>query len=903
MKHFSPGWMPSPKMPLSLSSLPVEMPVPCVCITNGLSRSDRVCDDVPISKVKEYLASRKECYERTQPTEREPKRLLNRVYIDLDGELDVEMPEMAFNEEVKSITEALVSAYDGCAYALKESCKWKCADDKGKVSNKLSFTLHFTNKAGSKKAITHFVKSSVFPELQAILKGIIDLSTVVKKVSNKDYTGCMILDLSVYNEGNRKMRMLGQSKPCQDRPYKIVMGSLEDTLITYIPKDCKILPEPQSILKLAEVLEEKEKEDTTDPKDESIAYTEYADPTEDDLKTKDLIGDVLDAIGKHRWDYYPDWLRIGFVMLNEGFSVEDFTELSSKSKHFVKETSPAWIKTKWKMFRKSNMTQSLLWKWLSEDNMTAYLDLSKRRMDFWNLIRNASHAETARFFYNLRADAYLYNQSLGWFQLQGNNIWRLYEKHPSSMIADIHQTFQRIGKEHQSQIDMTEVNEDKIKLSRTKLKGIGGFFAKVGNKSFCDGVIAFVQNYYTEDDLHKKMDEQRHLFAFNDAVYDLDKHEARPVAPDDYVCLNTGYAYPRKRFPVARKELIDTLRSVFERDGETAPDELGALTSYVLKTLALCLHGRKKYEKFFVWTGSGGNGKGMIAEIVKRVLGDYFHTIPHQVLTKSQDKKDATCPPLAKAKGKRCVMASEPEANDRLQVGVIKEWTGGDEVSARDLYRSTVTFVPQSVLYLQTNVIPRLNRPDGGIERRMEIVEFPNKFVETPTEPNHKKINIDLKDKIIKSPEWRDEMWWLLIEAYRLLETDGLKIPDCVLEKSKDYMSSQNPIKEWLEANYTLGLPRDDRRFFIETSHLREHFVNTTRNEISTELFKASMEALGQVQRIEKHNFQAMRYVSEKSGDEWIGGWRDAEGRAGRYWMGIKKLKAPMPPETEWAGK
>jgi len=881
------------------------MPSPSVCITTGLSRSDKVCDDVPISKVKEYLESHRECYERTCPTERDMKRTLNRVYIDLDGELAKDITEKDFNECVLNITMELKDKYRDKekGYALKESCKWRCPDDKGNVSNKLSFTLHSTQLAGSKKAIAHYVKSKVFHEIKNLLKDIITVSTVLKKSPKQDYADLLIIDLSVYNDGNRKMRMVGQTKPCQDRPYKIVFGTLEDTLITYIPDGCVILPEPQSVLKLAEVLEEKEKtDDTPDPKEESIAYTEYADPTEDDVKTQELIAEVLDALGKHRWDYYPDWLRIGFVMLNEGFTVEDFTEFSTKSKHFVKETSPAWIKAKWKMFRKSNLTQSLLWKWLSEDDMDAYIELSKRRMDFWSLIKNPSHAETARFFYNLRPDAYLYNQSLGWFQIQGNNIWKLYEKHPSSMIADIHQTFQRIGKEHQSQINMTETDEDKIKMARAKLKGIGGFFAKVGNKSFCDGVIAFVQNCYTEDDLHRKMDENRHLFAFNDMVYDLDKHEARLISPDDFVCLNAGYPYPKKRFPDARKELIDTIRSVFETDDPASPDELGALTSYVLKTLALCLHGRKRYEKFFVWTGSGGNGKGLVAEIVKRVLGDYFHTVPHQVITKTQDKKDATCPPLAKAKGKRCVMASEPEANDRLQVGAIKEWTGGDEITARDLYRSSVQFVPQFVLYLQTNTIPRLNRPDGGIERRLEVIEFPNKFVENPTAENHKKINIDLKDKIIKSPEWRDEMWWLLIEAYQLLERDGLKIPECVLEKSRDYMGEQNPIKEWLEANYTLGLPKDDRRFFIETSLLRDHFVNATHNEISPALFKASMEALGQIQKVEKHAFTSLRWVSEKVGDEWVGSWREANGNAGRYWMGIKRAKAPMPPSDTWSG-
>jgi P4 family phage/plasmid primase-like protien len=525
------------------------------------------------------------------------------------------------------------------------------------------------------------------------------------------------------------------------------------------------------------------------------------------------------------------------------------------------------------------------------------MELVNERKDFWALVKNPSHAEVARFFYNLKPDAYLFNEKLGWFQLLPNNIWKAYEKQPNGLLPDIWHTLKKIVKEHQGQIDMTETDEEKGKAMKARLNSLISFCGKIGNKGFCDGVIAFLPSCYNDEDLDKKMDESRHLLAFSDAVYDLDKMEKRDIEPEDYICLNTGFPYPAQRNPAARRELVNTIRSVFEDDDhiKATPDELGPVTSYVLKTLALCLHGRKKYEKFFVWTGTGGNGKGLLSEMLKRVLGDYYHTVPHQVLTKGQDKKDATCPPLAKAKGKRGTMASEPEADDKLQVGAIKEWTGGDMVSARDLYRSTVSFVPQFVLFLQTNNIPQLNRPDGGIQRRLEVVQFPYQFVDTVTEPHHKKINIDLKEKIIKSVAWRDEMWFLLLDAYRLLNSDGLIVPSAVTDATAGYIDDQNPIKEWLETNYTLGLDKGNRSFQIESSALRKQYMDMTKHDISADKFKASMESLKQSLKKESHDFNCLRWVSEKVGEEWTASWKQSTGRAGKYWCGLKKAKAPMP--------
>ena len=155
------------------------------------------------------------------------------------------------------------------------------------------------------------------------------------------------------------MRMAGQTKPVQNRPNKIVIGSVLDQLITYIPPDCKALPEPINIFKLDMAPPTVVKEEDDDDVDMAITIT-TGDPSEDATDAKQLVADVLENLDQARWDYYPDWIRIGFICYNEGFSFDEFCEFSKKSKHWSDATSPSWIRAKWKQFRKSNLTQALL---------------------------------------------------------------------------------------------------------------------------------------------------------------------------------------------------------------------------------------------------------------------------------------------------------------------------------------------------------------------------------------------------------------------------------------------------------------------------------------------------------------------------------------------------------------
>ena len=55
--------------------------------------------------------------------------------------------------------------------------------------------------------------------------------------------------------------------------------------------------------------------------------------------------------------------------------------------------------------------------------------------------------------------------------------------------------------------------------------------------------------------------------------------------------------------------------------------------NYTLRFLSKCLSGENRDEGFYIWTGSGGNGKSKLIELMQLVLGDYVCGLPVSLIT------------------------------------------------------------------------------------------------------------------------------------------------------------------------------------------------------------------------------------------------------------------------------
>ena len=843
-----------------------------IAITQGLFKSDTVFTDIATDDTEAYLTTNTDCYERTLPITVKGATVragANRAYIDIDGWAG-KMAEADFDELCDQIRSTLqFGILEENAMMESSQYGYKNTSANGTTyENKLSYRIHYTKIHGSRKAIERFALTVVGPQIKKLLAEFIDV--VIGDIPNEQ-TKYLNIDSSVYAT-NRKMRMWNSSKDnkgvSENRPLRLIgESSIIDTLITYIPNDSVALPEPEPEPRNLIV--------STTPSETASTDTEpktEAQPPPDNKADIALITQILAGLAPKRYSNYDDFIKVGFICYNEGVPMNVWENWAKQCpRHTIGDCAKHWA-----TFAKGKLTQASLWKWLKEDNLPLFRELCPSRTDFWTLISNVNHAETARFFYNLKPDAYAYHEGLGWYQLLPTGAWKHYQRAPSGLMSDIWSTLKAVCKEHWCMLDPTKEEDTQ------KIKACNAFGKSIGIKSFVEGVIAFLPANYNDDHLDKKMDESRDIFAFEDRVVELKTGIVREIRPSDYVCLHTGYAYPTESNAKARAEVIALVEGIWE-DKE--------VSDYMLKTIALHLCGVKKLEEFHVWTGRGGNGKGMLSDLTKRAFGDYYVPVTNGLLTQKADKKDCVNPEIAMAKGKRILMSEEPDSGGKFKISTIKEYTGGGTLVSRVLYSNPISYIPQFGVFTQCNNIPQLDKVDGGAKRRMVVIKFPFQFVQTPTETHHRKGDAELKNFIAKSDEWRAEFVRLLLEIYPTIDVNTLKKPMAVLNETEDYMASNDAIRNWLHENFVTNLDINDKKYKMSGEELRQQFISDTKTlaaDMKAPTFKGLMEMNGVTQKREAHPFIGADWIDDDTG----GRWEERRKAAGSYYLGLRPKTA-----------
>ena len=530
---------------------------------------------------------------------------------------------------------------------------------------------------------------------------------------------------------------------------------------------------------------------------------------------------------------YQDWLDIGIIFYNKKLTCADWDKVSNRPNVGYEKGGCA---KKWGSFtdrRSKQLTEATLWHKLKKTNPTKFYELMETRQDFLSMLMLLNSNDVAKYFYNISPDKYIYNEHLGWYSLNTANIWTKSEKStPSGIKGDISNTFQQLCLDTKKAIltrfakdaSKTADKEEHTKLKDEcdqKIKIIHTSYKTLGGADFCSGVISFLDTYYNDEDLEKKMDMNPHLFAFSNGLYDLELGKFRKITPQDMISTTTGYPMPTSS-PTIRKEIRKFLHGLHE-------DE--ATTDYLLKVLASALLGYNKFEKFYVFTGKGGNGKGVITELIRVAFGNYYYPVNVSLFTKIQERTDQPLPALVEARNKRFMMSSEPETSERLQVSMLKKISGGDPMEARTLHSKHIfKFKPMYKPFFQSNDIPKLSKVDVGAQRRMEVLKFPFNFVANPTQPHERLGDPDVKNIKCVSDEWRDEFILMLTEIYdkSVKNAKYIEQPEAVKSSTNEYIDDNNPIKFWLSKHYEKTGNKDD---VIRASVLKADYMADERKD------------------------------------------------------------------------
>lgn len=363
-------------------------------------------------------------------------------------------------------------------------------------------------------------------------------------------------------------------------------------------------------------------------------------------------------------------------------------------------------------------------------------------------------------------------------------------------------------------------NRDYKEFNRL-VKSIG----RMRNTSSRNAIISSVLNYTTiKQDI---FDLNPDLIGFDNGVYDLKTGSFRTARFDDYVSYTTGYDY---------SETNDTDRKfVMEFINKILPDE--ATRDYLLEYLSTGLYG-KQIQHFFLLEGTGANGKDVLMQFYKMVLGkDYYYTGHLSSLT--TEKKSDLDVSMTNMGKKRFVVFNEPSRKTAILGSELKRLTGTNEVNARGCYsdKSTVNLVNTTAM--PCNGGPPIPGADKAVRRRVRMIPFKSTF--TSKEEIAEYIiqdNLYEADMYFDSDRFRDRyriaFLHILLDYFKRFKDRGYKlgrIPAEVKEASRQYIDGSDDFMRWFNDNYE---KTDDLKAFIQIKDVRTNYMNSDVYGLST---------------------------------------------------------------------
>lgn len=238
-----------------------------------------------------------------------------------------------------------------------------------------------------------------------------------------------------------------------------------------------------------------------------------------------------------------------------------------------------------------------------------------------------------------------------------------------------------------------------------------------------------------------------------------------------------------------RKIIKDPLRYSFSVSSEGVDDYYGFQLTGDHLYLA---------EDYMVHHNCGGNGKSKLIELFRMGFGDYCCTLPVSLITQKRGRAEGATPALAQTKGKRFACFQEPEGDESINVGLMKELSGSDTIMARGLHKDPIEFKPQFKMVLTCNVLPEINASDRGTWRRVRAVEFKSVFTDQPDPNDEFQFQIDeqLDDKM---NTWKEPFMFLLFKEHIKYKSQGISEPEDVMKFTKQYQNDSDNFTQFFD--------------------------------------------------------------------------------------------------------
>jgi hypothetical protein len=401
-------------------------------------------------------------------------------------------------------------------------------------------------------------------------------------------------------------------------------------------------------------------------------------------------------------------------------------------------------------------------------------------------------------------------------------------------------------------------NEERDKIEK-QLKSIMKIKNMLTTNSQKKYIISECCEKFHLEDFENNLDTNTYLIGMDNCVVDLScklynklysqsNKYIRMGKPEDYISMSTGqrYRYDFNWDSMEVKMYLTYLSQVFSdipssqeiKNIKCSSDEnehcgicedckwgyLGSTTKLMRKDIASMLKGRNAEKIFRVYSGAGDNSKSVFMKLMQKAFGSYCIDMPVSAVTQKRGGSSNASPEMARSKGSRIAIMSEPDDDEKIKAGLVKGLTGNDRFFARFLHDNGREIDANFKLILVCNKIPPI--PNGGkaIKNRFRVVPFLSTFVDYPPESLEEQKR---KRTFKKDPDFEENvdklasaMIWSAINDFDKYVTEGLTESSIINEETNSYWNENDPYEMFKQEILSVDYEKRDQ-FFEKLNKLK----------------------------------------------------------------------------------
>jgi len=321
-------------------------------------------------------------------------------------------------------------------------------------------------------------------------------------------------------------------------------------------------------------------------------------------------------------------------------------------------------------------------------------------------------------------------------------------------------------------------------------------------------------------------DDQPNVFAFTNRAYDLTRQRGDDgwFVPDKYDYLLMSCQKPwREPNAAEMAKVASWFESIF-------PDpELRRAYISILKSGT----SGKRFEYFFVATGDGCNGKGLLNEHFIYLLDlNGYAVIGHLDLLTSKIKSGANSEARSLHK-KRFVRYSEPNPGEKMEairLSNVNELTGNEQLKARTLHEKDDDTRLHATSLLECNEPPHCVGDKGNSsQRRWRFLPFVTKFTDDAAELRSNPVKFRPKDETLKDDDAKKQHYCAFFK-YLITAKDVWTpshclddfMPEVTKRLAKEYLAKNDELSTWFLEEYEKETKVDAAGFIVNFASLKD---------------------------------------------------------------------------------